>query len=152
MLTFFYMHGRGHELPATLEWVASVLKTRAYTEGTLYYFGGDTFLFFLSRLLHVAPDVRERLGTLYAARVLERSGADGDAQQLAMRVIAGAAAGIRMLVDYERLVSMQEEDGSFPMGWAYKHPSSGLLFGNKGWSTALAAQAIQAFQTFRGDV
>lgn len=146
-LTFFYMHDRGHELRATLDWVYDILKTRAYTEGTLYYFGGDTFLFFLSRLLSVSPEVFDRFGALYRERVFERSGAEGDAQQLAMRVIAGAATGMRMIVDCERLVSMQNEDGSFPMGWAYKHGSTGMLFGNQGWSTALAAQAMKAFQT-----
>ena len=141
------MHSRGKELDATLDWVYSVLKTRAYTEGTLYYFGGDTFLFFLSRLLSVSPEVFERFGVLYRERVFERSGAEGDAQQLAMRIIAGAVTGMRMIVDYERLMSMQEEDGSFPMGWAYKYGSTGMLVGNKGWTTALAVQAIKAFQT-----
>ena len=141
------MHGRGQELGATLDWVYSILKTRAYTEGTLYYLGGDTFLFFLSRLLSVLTEVFKRFGALYCERAFECSGAEGDAQQLAMWIIAGAVTGMRMIVDYERLISMQEEDGSFPMGWGYKRGSTGMLFGNKGWTTALAIQAIKAFQT-----
>ena len=140
------MHGRGHELGATLDWVYSVLKTRAYTEGTHYYFGGDTFLFFLSRLLSVSPEVSKRFIDLFRARVVERFGVDGDAQQLAMRIIAGVVMGVRMVTDYERLVEMQEEDGSFPMGWAYHHAYTGVVFGNKGWTTALAVQAIKAFK------
>lgn len=141
------MFDRGHELQQTLDWVYSVLKHRAYVDGTLYYHGGDTFLFFLSRLLSISPDVYHDFGPLFRQRVFERSGAEGDAQQLAMRVIAGAAVGIRMFVDYERLLRMQEEDGSFPMGWAYKYGGSGILLGNKGWTTALAVKAIQAFET-----
>lgn len=141
------MHGRGDELASTLELVYFMLKNRAYEDGTLYYHGGDTFLFFLSRLLSVSPDVYEKFGVLFKERVFERSGAEGDAQQLAMRIIAGASMGMRMIVDYERLIRLQEEDGSFPMGWAYKYGGSGILLGNKGWTTALAVKAIKAFDT-----
>ncbi|KAI5121961.1 hypothetical protein M0805_002032 [Coniferiporia weirii] len=146
VLTFFHMHGRGSELASTLDWVYSVLQHRAYLDGTLYYHGGDTFLFFLSRLLSVSHTVYERFSKLFRRRVAERSGADGDAQQLAMRVIAGASAGVRMYVDHERLLRLQEEDGAFPLGWAYKYGGSGILLGNKGWTTALAVQAIEAFE------
>lgn len=147
VLTFFHMYGRGHELAQTLSWVYSVLKHRAYVDGTLYYHGGDTFLFFLSRLLSVSPHVFNSFAPLFRQRVFERSGAEGDAQQLAMRVIAGAAVGVKMFVDYERLVGMQEEDGAWPMGWAYKYGGSGILLGNKGWTTSLAVKAIEAFET-----
>ncbi|EJD03446.1 HAD-like protein [Fomitiporia mediterranea MF3/22] len=145
VLTFFYMHGRGSELESTLDWVYSILQHRAYMDGTLYYYTADCFLFFLSRLLSVAPPVYSRFAPLFARRVFERSGADGDALGLAMRIIAGAAVGVRMYVDHERLLKLQEEDGSFPLGWAYKYGGSGILLGNKGWTTALAVQAIQAF-------
>ena len=64
-----------------------------------------------------------------------------------MRIIAGAGTGMRMIVEYERLTNMQKEDGPFPMGWAYKHGSTGMLFGNEGRTAALAVQAINAFQT-----
>lgn len=140
------MHDRGSELSATLDWVYSILKHRAYVDGTLYYHGGDTFLFFLSRLLTISHPVYSRFAPLFARRVFERSGADGDALALAMRIIAGAAVGVRMYVDHERLLKMQEEDGSFPLGWAYKYGGSGILLGNKGWTTALAVQAIKAFK------
>ncbi|KAL5484768.1 hypothetical protein ACEPAI_7410 [Sanghuangporus weigelae] len=152
VLTFFYMHGRGSELASTLDWVYQILQHRAYLDGTLYYFGGDSFLFFLSRLLSVAPSVYSRFSTLFARRVFERSGADGDSLALAMRVIAGAAVGVRMYVDHERLLKMQEEDGSFPLGWAYKYGGSGILLGNKGWTTALAIQAIKAFEALDTEI
>lgn len=146
VLTFFYMHGRGSELAATLDWVYNCLLHRAYIEGTLYYYGGDTFLFFLSRLLAVAPPVFARFKRLFTQRVVERTGTDGSALDLAMRIIAGATVGHRMYVDYERLLKMQRADGSFPMGWAYKYGESGIILGNQGWTTALAVQAIKAFE------
>ena len=48
-LAFFHANGRGHELPETLDFVYSVLDNRAYDNGTVYYIGGDPFLFFFSR-------------------------------------------------------------------------------------------------------
>ncbi|KAH8119661.1 HAD-like protein [Phellopilus nigrolimitatus] len=152
VLTFFHMHGRGSELSLTLDWVYSVLQHRAYLDGTLYYVGGDAFLFFLSRLLSVSPTVYQRFAPLFARRCFERSGADGDALALAMRIIAGAAAGVRMYIDHERLLRMQEEDGGFPLGWAYKYGGSGILLGNKGWTTALAVQACKAFEALDTEI
>ena len=75
VLTFFHMHERGSELSTTLDWVYKVLQHRAYLDGTLYYHGGDAFLFFLSRLLSVSPSVYSRFSTLFARRIFERSGA-----------------------------------------------------------------------------
>jgi hypothetical protein len=58
ILSLFYENGRGHELHETLDWVAKVLENRAYTGGTYYYV---FFLFFLSRLLKISLEVRQRL-------------------------------------------------------------------------------------------
>jgi hypothetical protein len=160
------MHGRGHELPETLDWVYSVLQHRAYLDGTLYYYGADTFLFFLSRLLAVSPTVYARFAPLFAHRVLERFGAESngpagvvganggaiDSQALAMRIIAAATVGMCDVADYERLLATQEEDGSFPIGWVYKYGGSGLLIGNKGLTTALAVQAIKAVEALDKEI
>ena len=151
VLTFFYMHGRGSELATSLDWVYQVLLHRAYVEGTLYYHGGDTFLFFLSRLLTVAPPVLARFKRLFMQRVLERAGTEGSALDLAMRIIAGATVSVPMYVDYERLLKMHCADGSFPLGWAYKYGESGIVLGNQGWTTALAIQAIKAFENLERD-
>ncbi|KAH8110336.1 hypothetical protein DFH11DRAFT_1514564 [Phellopilus nigrolimitatus] len=152
VLTLFHMNGRGSELAATLDWVHSILKHRAYLDGTLYYLGGDAFLFFLSRLLSVSPVVYQRFAPLFAQRCFERSGADGDALALSMRVFAGSVVGVRMYVDHERLLRMQEEDGAFPLGWVYKYGSSDMIIGNKGWTTALAVQACKAFKALDTEI
>ena len=145
ILAFFYANGRGHELPETTEFVYNVLYHRAYTYGTTYYLGRDTFLFFLSRLLRLSksPAVRQRFGPLFAERMLERFGIPGDALALAMRILAAAEAGLRDVQDYQRLLSLQEDDGSWPAGWVYKYGSSGVRIGNKGLTTALAIAAIR---------
>ncbi|KAG6379193.1 hypothetical protein JVT61DRAFT_11637 [Boletus reticuloceps] len=79
VLTFFYTNGRGSELRETFDWIYEVLKNRAYTKGTLYYHGPDTFLYSLSRFFSVSIYARRRLGQLFAKRVAEHFGAEGDA-------------------------------------------------------------------------
>ena len=37
---------------------------------------------------------------------------------------------------------MQEEDGGWPSGWFYKYGSSGVRIGNRGFTTALAINAL----------
>lgn len=147
VLTCFYKHGRGEELSETLDWVYGVLLHRAYLDGTRYYFGADTFLFFLSRLLSESPSVYTRFAPVFQERVKERMGATGDAMSLAMRIIAAATVKLQDKVDCETLLQTQEDDGGFPIGWMYKYGATGMLLGNKGLSTALAIQAIKAVES-----
>ena len=148
ILAFFYANGRGHELPETTEFVYNVLYHRAYTYGTTYYLGGDTFLFFLSRLLRLSksPAVRQRFGPLFVERVQERFGSPGDPLALAMRIFAAASVGMRNVQDYQRLLSLQEDDGSWPVGWMYIYGLSGIKIGNKGLTTAMAFAAMQRYR------
>ena len=147
MLTFFYSNGRGGELREAFNWVYDILKNRAYTNGTLYYYGPDTFLYFLSHLLSVSIYARQRIGPLFAKRVAEHFGAEGDALALAMRIHAATVVDLCDNRDYERLRRMQEMDGSWPIGWMYKYgPAKDLLIGNKGLTTAFAVSAIRNYK------
>jgi hypothetical protein len=149
VLTLFYKHGRGHELPGTLDWVEQVLINRAYISGTYYYVGADLFLFFLSRLLQNSPEVCQRLGRIFKDRMMERFGAEADSLSLAARIVAAMVVDLVDDRDLETLLSMQREDGSWGDGWFYKYPSSGVLIRNDGLTTALAIQAIQQVQQLR---
>ncbi|KAJ7621208.1 HAD-like protein [Roridomyces roridus] len=149
VLTFFYMNGRGDELAATLDWVYDVLKHEAYADGTYYYYGPDTFFYFLSRLIAVSPSVRERFGPLFTSRITKYFGTSGDALALAMRVLGAAVVGLCDKADHERLLSMQEVDGSWPMGWVYKYGASGVLIGNTGLTTALAVNAMKEVEALQ---
>ena len=146
VLTFFSSNGRGGELKETFNWVYGVLKNRAYTSGTYYYYGPDTFFYFLSRLLSVSIYARQRLGQLFAKRITEHFGAEGDALALAMRVYAAAVVDLCDSRDYERLRKTQETDGSWPMGWVYKYGATGTLIGNTGLTTAIAVSAIRSYK------
>ncbi|KAI0677773.1 hypothetical protein C8Q78DRAFT_1066219 [Trametes maxima] len=150
-LTFFSANGRGDELPETFGWVYHTLLHRAYTSGTLYYHGPDPFLYFLSRLCAVAPEsLRTGLVALLKERIMEQFGAPGDALALSMRIFAAASVGLCDRRDYDRLLVMQEDDGSWPTGWIYKYGASGILIGNRGLTTAMAVSAIQKFRKLQG--
>ena len=144
------LNGRGHELAETLDWVYNVLAHRAFEHGTLYYHSGDAFLYFLSRLLHTAAAVRDRFKPLFTSRIQYRFGAPGDALALSMRVLAASSIGLCDVQDYERLLALQEEDGSWPLGWFYRNGSSGILTGNQGLTTAMAVAAIKSYTELRG--
>lgn len=152
VLTLFYRNGRGHELGESLDWVEQVLINRACSSGTLYYHTQEQFFFFLSRLIKSSPEVRQRLSATFKQRVSERLGAEGDALALSMRVIAAAAVGIIARYDLDRLLAMQEEDGSWKEGWFYKYGSTGLLIGNDGVTTALAVEAISAVKALQEEL
>lgn len=149
VLSLFYLNGRGPELDDTLDWVYSVLEHREYIQGTRYYCTGDSFLFFLSRLLTVSPAVRARFEPLFAIRVRERFGAEGDALALAMRIVAASHVGISDTVDHERLLGMQLSDGSWETGWVYRYGKTGILIGSKGLTTALAVNALGAYEKLK---
>jgi hypothetical protein len=143
VLALFYVNGRGHELRSTLDWVESVLVNRAYISGTYYYVSADQFLFFMSRFLRAAPEVRRRLAPIFKERVLERFGVEADSLSLAARILAAAAIEIVDQRDLETLLSRQCEDGSWDNGWLYKYGESGILIRNDGVTTAFAIRAIQ---------
>jgi hypothetical protein len=61
-----------------------------------------------------------------------------------MRVLAGAAVGLRMERDLAALLPLQCEDGGWEPSWVYKYGTSGIKIGNRGLTTALALNAITA--------
>ena len=139
-----FKNGRGHELPETFDWVANVLKNRAYTAGTYYYVDGDLFLFFLSRLFKISSEVRQRLEPIFKERVQERFGLEADSLSLAARIIAAVAVDTVVdRRDLEALLSMQREDGSWGDSWFFRTPETAIRIRNDGVTTALAVHAIQ---------
>ena len=123
-----------------------MLEHRAYLDGTRYYETAECFLFFAARFLREVRDeaLHARIAELLRERVLERAGCSGDALALAMRVLAGAAVGLRMERDLAALLPLQCEDGGWGLSWVYRHGSSDVKIGNRGLNTALALNAIEA--------
>ncbi|KAJ6586968.1 HAD-like domain-containing protein [Mycena vulgaris] len=127
VLNLFYKYNREAQLQSTLQWVCEVLRNRAYLEGTRYYETAECFLYFLSRLLVSSndADLHAALGPLLKERLQERIGVEGDALQLAMRIVACTSVELRDEVDLRTLLAMQCEDGGWEIGWIYKYGSSG---------------------------
>ncbi|KAF9063013.1 Haloacid dehalogenase-like hydrolase-domain-containing protein [Rhodocollybia butyracea] len=151
VLTLFHKHSRGQQLKKCLEWVESVLRYRGFSKGTRYYEPPEAFLFFLTRLFQVAPDVHKRLAPVFADCCRERLGIKGDALALAMRVVCCNFAGINASGDLLTLQSMQEIDGGWPDGWFYKYGLNGIRIANRGFTTAIAINAIKGEETFVND-
>ena len=118
-------------------------------EGTRYYTSADVCLYFFSRLLKSSDDLvlHELLWGLLKARTRERIGASGDPLQLAMRLLTCQMFELRNEVDLRALLDMQQEDGGWKAGWLCKYGSSGLRIGNRGVTTAMAVNAIEAAST-----
>lgn len=146
VLTLFYANGRGDELPQTFAWVREVLINRGYTDGTRYYATPECFLFFMARLLEQIKGTKTDLSLrpIFRERIQESIGSEGDALALAMRILACASVGIRDEMDLRTLLTLQQEDGGWGAGWMYKYGSSGINIGNRGLTTALAVNAIEA--------
>lgn len=148
-LTLFNEYGRGHQLAATEEWIFKVLDTRAFRDGTHYYPSPDVFLYFVSRLLRKAPNLRERFGPVLRDCVLERTEADGDALALASRLVAAARCGVRNDHNMEKLLVLQKEDGSWEAGVVYQFTRESGVAWHQGLTVSLAVLAIEEWDSLR---
>ena len=153
VLTLFYKYGRGHELIVTEKWVLDVLITRAYVQSTRYYPLSECYLFLLTRLFKCAPEVKNRMMPVFIERVHERLGrCDGDPLAISMRLLAAHAVGLsiannkQIAIDLEELRKLQGLDGSWYSINLCSYGSSDVKIGNKGLTTALAVNAILAYQ------
>ena len=109
------------------------------------------FLFFLSRLLKISSEVRQRLEPMFKERVQERFGVEADSLSLAARILAAVTVDIVDRRDLDTLLSMQCEDGSWGNSWFFKSPEKAIQFRNDGVTTALAVHAIQEVQSKTSD-
>ena len=148
-LALFHEHGRGHQLAATEEWIFKVLQTRAFRDGTHYYPSPDLFLYYVSRLLRKAPNLRARFGPVLRDCVLERMEADGDALALAARLIAAARCGVRNDTNMAKLLALQRGDGSWDKGVVYRFTRVEGVAWHQGFTVALAVLAIEEWDSLR---
>ena len=148
-LALFHEYGRGHQLAPTEDWIYRVLTTRAFRDGTHYYPSPDLFLYFVSRLLRKAPNLRSRFGPVLRDCVLERMEAGGDALALASRLIAAARCGVRNDDVLEKLLALQKEDGSWEAGVVYHFIRVSGVAWHQGFTVSLAVLAIEEWDYLR---
>lgn len=131
-----------------LKYMCQIVRNRAYTTGTRYYYHPDWFFFYLSDLCANNASCSElaELRRLLTARLRERMGGCAgwrDAFSAAMRVVAAHNLGIENRCDWDILVGSQQSDGSWSKdAWVYRFGSSGILFGSSGLVTAMVLKAL----------
>lgn len=144
--TFFYTYNRGHQVRKSFDWVYSVLRDRAYHISARYYFHPEPFFYYVRRLVRSAKQQPEldQLGELLAARVQERIGTTPDnAACLAIRLLICQDFNIPNQEDLQALLRLQEDDGSFGVGWYYRFGRSQIKIGHRGFTATLALEAIK---------
>ncbi|KAK7932655.1 HAD-like domain-containing protein [Apiospora marii] len=148
VVRLFYTYGRGQDpgLAATKSWIQDVLLHRAYENGTRYYHQPDVFLYFFARLLRENPDsdLCRTQKSLLQERLRERINLTADPLALGMRVLACHYVGLRNPTDLKQLLTKQQADGSFGVGWLCQYGKTGVKLGHQGLTTALAVKAIEA--------
>ncbi|KAK8058191.1 Haloacid dehalogenase-like hydrolase-domain-containing protein [Apiospora phragmitis] len=148
VVRLFYTYGRGMDpgLAATKQWIQDVLLHRAYENGTRYYHQPDVFLYFFARLLRENPesDLYRSHASLLQERLRERINMTADSMALGMRVLACHYMGMRNEPDLKQLLTKQQADGAFEIGWLCQYGKTGVKLGHQGLTTALAVKAIEA--------
>ncbi|OJD30851.1 had-like protein [Diplodia corticola] len=143
-----YKFGRGNEpgLQATKAWIQDVLFFRGYMNGTRYYPQPEVYLYFFARLLveNRNSDLFRSTAALLRERLMERINSPADSLGLAMRVLACHYMGIRDEMDLKRLLTRQQEDGSFGLGWLCSYGKTQVKVGSRVLTTALAVAAVEA--------
>ena len=148
-LALFNEFGRGHEVKATEDWVYKAVCNRAYQDGTHYYVSPDFFLYSVSRLLIKAPPLQTRFKPVLKDCILERSQADGDALSLACRVVTAARCGIADKNNLDRLMTLQQADGSWQRGVIYRWNRKLAHGYHQGLTVSLAMLACEEFDKLR---
>ncbi|KAI1845376.1 hypothetical protein JX266_008471 [Neoarthrinium moseri] len=148
--TFFYTYGRGHEVRKTFEFVLATLRNRDFGPNR-YYFTPEPLMYYCCRLAHSAntPELLEMRDVLRGA-VEDRIGSkttigdeEDNAACLAIRLLICQRLGTPNPVDLKALLELQEEDGSFGIGWYYGFGKSQAKIGHRGLTAALSVKAIK---------
>lgn len=139
-------HVAGRRLPEpSAEFLYNVLLTKAYVDGSQYYIGPATFLYFLSRTAAEFRDnhfLNSDFIPLLTLRVQETMGTLTENLDVAMIILACLNLRIEPDVrDVERLERAQNVDGSWDMTYWFK--ANVLSFGCKGLTSAFGLSALQ---------
>ena len=148
-LSLFHSHGRGYRLAATEAWIFEILYTCAFRHGRHYHPSPGLFLYYVSRLLHRAPDLRARFDPVLRDCVLERMEVDGDALALAGRVIAAARCGVKDDASLAELLALQKANGSWDKGVVYRFTRVEGVAWYLGFTVGMAVLAIEEWDWLR---
>src|SRR5690606_2561981 len=109
-----------------------------------YYPSGDTFLYFLSRLLRDFERLQQDFLEPLHAVLVRRFGQEGCALSRATRVAAADNVGLFDPDDLAWIAAAQRPDGSWPPGAFFKYGRASRYFGSEAVTTAFALRALVA--------
>lgn len=136
--------GREAEAVPSLDFVRSHLTSGAFEQGTRYYPSGDTFLYFLSRLLRDFERLQQDFLEPLHAVLVRRFGQEGCVLSRATRVAAADNVGLFDPDDLAWIAAAQRPDGSWPPGAFFKYGRASRYFGSEAVTTAFALRALVA--------
>lgn len=143
-LYLVFHRGREAEARPSLDYVHHHLTSRAFEQGTRYYPSGDTFLYFLSRLLRDFERAQPRFLRSLHEVLKTRFGTEASVLTRATRVAAADNVGLFDTEDLEVIAAAQRPDGSWPPGAFFKYGRASRYFGSEAVTTAFALRALVA--------
>lgn len=145
-IRFIHRMGRGEECKPTEDRLFAFLEKRNQDKSDLYYHT-DAFFYFIWEALKTSVFLKKRFQSLLAERISARIGSSSNPIDLAARVVVSSEMGIPNHKELEKLHSLQQEDGSFPLDVAYTSSKKDLYWGSKMVTTAFALRAFHADQS-----
>ncbi|MFW7381560.1 MAG: hypothetical protein ACOH5I_22320 [Oligoflexus sp.] len=139
--------GRSEEGEPTYRFVQNYLISRRYLQGTLYYPGAESFLFFLTRLVSHFPFLKLQWAIELKRAVYECASDNAQALELAMRIYTCHHLGMLNQQEIRRLLSMQDYDGSWPSEMLLEDGQGRPLLGSRALTTAFALAALETCHT-----
>lgn len=150
-MRILYTTGLQTEASGSEDTLFKVISGTSELTPTRYYPSPDTILHFVSRSVALNPSARARFTPHLLERVKDRIGTSAWTLDLAMRTLALDNLGLLgekgSLVEdeIELLLSLQEENSSWPKDALFKKGRSETYFGGNVISTIFAVAAIRAF-------
>jgi hypothetical protein len=138
---FLIQVGFEDEAEKQLPIIRDFFTSKKYLNGSRYYFSPETAIYFASRLIEF-PKGNEQLHSTLENSLKERIGKTDFPLDLAMRVTSAYRLGLNNDADFQKLISIQNSDGSFPADAIYKYGSKEEYFGSKEISTAFSIEAL----------
>lgn len=139
---FAHLLGRGSEVTPTEKWLSHHLDSSSYLNGSRYYHSPDSFLYFMNRLTRF-PELAEEIKNKLPLHLEQRLGKTEYPLDLAMRISVAGSLGISNELERERLLQLQEKDGSWSADALFHYGSKQGYFGSKAITTAFSMKALK---------
>ena len=132
----------------TRDYIFEYLSSGKYEFDFTYYPNPDLFLYTISKLVYYYPKDFSEFKEPILKALSKRKGVSDmdDCLSISCRVIISSIFGVENKADFDKLLSFQKEDGSWPESFLYSthNKSKGLYYWtNRGVSTMFGMKAIE---------